>query len=114
MVLFTLAVMVWMCGFQLRSFVDSIPRYLAFSTLLRTWPLREYLVLICFLFLETVRTWHLLMLNDICQFFSQHSSGFKSSWSMLESLCDLILQKSIVLSANSLTWDLMFLDRSLM
>ena len=103
----------WICVFQLRSWLTSSPKYLAWSTASRTGPCRTYWCLIDVWARVICSTWHLLGLNSISQSFSQISSLWRSCWRVWQSALLLIVKYTTVSSANNLTSEWMFSGRSL-
>ena len=92
----------------------SSPRYFAWSTASKIWPCRTYWVWMGFRALEICTTWLLLGLKCISQVFSHCSSFCRSCCKVWESFLLVTVKYTVVSSANSLTWELIFSGRSLM
>ena len=112
-VLLAFVVRFWICVFQLRSWLISSPKYLAWSTASRTWPCRTYCCLIGVRARVISSTWHLRGLNYISQSFPLISSLWRSCWRVWQSALLFIVNYTAVSSEYSLTSEWMFSGRSL-
>ena len=82
--------MLLMWLFQFRSWDMVTPRYLALSTLSRTWPWRVYWDWRGCFDLVIWSNWHVLGLNSISQVLSHSCRVSRSTWRMFTSLNKLL------------------------
>ena len=91
-VLFAFPIMLLMWLFQFRSWDMVTPRYLALSTLSRTWPWSVYWDWSGCFDLVIWSTWHLPGLNSISQVRSHSCRVSRSAWRMFTSLNELTVK----------------------